>query len=136
MFPLMFDKFSTFAQFIQPLKFTKHYGTKTNWFATFWPTNHYTCSTHLLTNEVWKNRISVCTHPCAARIEYYHRKLHAQQLLWILQTSSANHTRQQLIALQSTHQAPISNCQTNLAHRRNTQRIQINTYIIKTIIVN
>ena len=28
--PLMFDKFSTFAQFIQPLKFTKHYGTKTN----------------------------------------------------------------------------------------------------------
>ena len=30
LFPLMFDKFCTFAQFIQPLKITKHYGTKTN----------------------------------------------------------------------------------------------------------
>ena len=136
LFPLMFAKFSTFAQFIQPIKITPNYGYQTNWFATFWPTNHNTCSTHLFTNEIWKNCISVCTHPRATNIGYYHRKLHASQLLWILQTSSANHPRQQLIALQSTHQAPISNCQTNLAHRRNTQRIQINTYIIKTIIVN
>ena len=125
--PLMFDKFSTFAQFIQPLKITKHYGTKTNWFATFWPTNHNTCSTHLFTNEVWKNCISVCTHPRSASTEYYHRKLHTQQLLWILQTPTTYHERQQLITLQSTHQTPISNLQTNPAHRRNNQRLQIST---------
>ena len=123
----MFAKFSTFAQFIQPLKITKHYGTKTNWFATFWPTNHNTCSTHLFTNEVWKNCISVCTHPRSASTEYYHRKLHTQQLLWILQTPTTYHERQQLITLQSTHQTPISNLQTNPAHRRNNQRLQIST---------
>ena len=127
LFPLMFDKFSTFAQFIQPLKITKHYGTKTNWFATFWPTNHNTCTTHLFTNDVWKNCISFCTHPCATKIGYYHRKLHAPQLLWILQTSTTSHERREPISLQSTHQAPISNLQTNPAHRRNNQRIQIST---------
>ena len=125
--PLMFAKFSTFAQFIQPLKFTKYYGTKTNWFATFWPTNHNTCFTHLFTNEVWKNCISVCTHPRSASTEYYLRKLNTQQLLWILQTPTTYHERQQLITLQSTHQTPISNLQTNPAHRRNNQRLQIST---------
>ena len=44
-----------------------------------------------------------------------------------MQTPTTYHERQQLITLQSAHQTPISNLQTNPAHRRNNQRLQIST---------